>query len=299
MLGQRLKLAALAALTMLTASVSAHAADYTQPYQPPPPPVIIQQPPHEELGNNWYLRGQIGVGMVESDKMQYEPNAASPATDFAFDTTSLGDAVFIGGGVGYDWNNWLRFDVTGEYRSKAHIDAFGSYTTGCTGAGGSPCIDTYTGSLKSWVFLANAYVDLGTWYCFTPFVGGGIGGAYNELVDFNDVNVSTGTGRGIGQSSGNWSFAWALYGGVSYNISDNLKLDLSYRYLNYGSASASIDCVGGCNPDSYKLDNLHSNDFMLGLRWTCCDLGPPPPRYVYRPPPPAYVPPQPPISSRG
>ena len=294
MLGQRLKIAALAALTMLIAGVSAQAADYSQPYQPPPQPVIIQQAPHEELGNNWYLRGQIGVGMVGSDTIQYQPSSSNAGTDFAMETTSLGDSVFIGGGIGYEWNNWLRFDVTGEYRSKASIDAFGSYTTACPGGG--TCIDTYTGSLKSWVFLANAYVDLGTWYCFTPFLGAGVGGAYNQLVDFNDVNVTTGTGRGIGQNSGDWNFAWALYAGVAYNVSKSLKIDLSYRYLDYGSASTSIDCVGGCSPDSYKIDNLHSHDFMLGLRWTCCDLAPPPPRYVYRPPPPAYVPP---ISSRG
>ncbi len=60
--GQRFKLSALAALTVLTAG-AAHAADYSQPYQPPPPqPVIIQQP-EEHFGQNWYLRGQVGVGM--------------------------------------------------------------------------------------------------------------------------------------------------------------------------------------------------------------------------------------------
>ena len=36
-------------------------------------------------------------------------------------------------------------------------------------------LDTYQGYLKSWVFLANAFVDLGTWECFTPFVGAGVG----------------------------------------------------------------------------------------------------------------------------
>ena len=291
MLGPRLKLSVVAVLGMMVAG-AAQAADYGQPYQPPPQPIIIQQAPQEELGHNWYLRGQVGVGMVESDRMQYERNPANNATDFSIESSSISDTYFIGGGIGYYWNNWLRFDATAEYRAKAHIDAFGSYTTACTSGSGT-CVDTYTGSLKSWVFLANAYVDLGTWQCFTPFVGVGIGGAYNQIADFTDINVSTGDGRGIGQNAGNWSLAWALYAGVGYNVTKNLKIDLSYRYLNYGSASDSIDCVGGCNPDSYKLDNLHSHDIMLGLRWTCCDLAPPPPRYVYRPPPP------PPISSRG
>jgi opacity protein-like surface antigen len=283
MLGQRFNISALTALAVLFAGTVAQAADY-----PPPPPVVVQQ----EFGSNWYLRGQVGVGMIQSDKMEYQHNPANNPNDFTVDSSSIADTYFIGGGVGYNWNDWLRFDVTAEYRSKANVNALGTYTTACTDALGNPvatCIDTYQGYLKSWVFLANAYVDLGTWQCFTPFVGAGIGGAYNSLVDFSDLNTTNG-GRGYGRNSSNWSFAWALYAGVAYNVSKNLKVDLSYRYLNYGSVTDPIDCVGGCNADSYKFGNLHSNDIMLGLRWNCCEL-PPPPRYIYRPPPP--------ISSRG
>jgi hypothetical protein len=93
--------------------------------------------------------------------------------------------------------------------------------------------------------------------------------------------------------------AWALYAGVSYAMSKNLNIDLTYRYLNFGTAKDTIDCFGntGCNEFTFK--DLHSNDIMLSLRWTCCDFGPPappPPRYVYAPPPP---PPPPPLQSRG
>ena len=82
-------------------------------------------------------------------------------------------------------------------------------------------------------------------------------------------------------------------------MSKNLKIDLSYRYLNYGSVTDTVDCNGGCNADSFKFDKLYSHDFMLGLRWTCCETAPPPPRYVYTPPPPVYTPPPPPLRSRG
>ena len=36
-------------------------------------------------------------------------------------TASMGDTIFFGVGVGYEFNNWLRFDVTGEYRAKADV----------------------------------------------------------------------------------------------------------------------------------------------------------------------------------
>ena len=84
--------------------------------------------------------------------------------------------------------NWLRFDATAEYRAKTRVYAFGQLHRTAAATFG----DTYQGNLKSWVFLANAYVDLGTWYCLTPFVGAGIGGAYNTLADFTDINTVTG-----------------------------------------------------------------------------------------------------------
>ena len=287
---QRYNLFALAALAMVTAG-SAQAADYPPPYQPPPQPVIIQQPPQEEIGNNWYLRGQVGIGINADYNIDYLKNPLN-TNDFAFEQHSIGDTFFLGGGVGYYWNDWLRFDVTAEYRAKTQLKAYGSYTYG-----GGTFGNSYTGDLQSWVVLANAFVDLGTWECFTPFVGAGIGGAYVTMADLTDTGIGT-SGRGTGRNSSKWNFAYALYAGIGYNVTKNLKVDLTYRYLSYGSVTDTIDCAGGCNANSYEFSNLHSHDIMLGLRWTCCDFGPPPPRYVYRPPPPVYQPP-PPISSRG
>lgn len=288
--GPRFKISALAGLVVLVVSSAAHAADYSQPYQPPPQPIVIQQP-QKDCCSNWYLRGQVGVGINGNYDLDYIINPAN-SNDFHFEQHSIADTYFIGGGAGIEWNDWLRFDVTAEYRAKTQIKAYGSYTNG-----GGTYGDSYTGDLKSWVFLANAFVDLGTWECFTPFVGAGIGGAYVTMANLTDTGIGT-SGRGTGRNSSQWNLAWALYAGVGYNVTKNLTIDLTYRYLNYGEVTDAIDCEGGCNADSYKFSNLHSNDIMLGLRWTCCEVAAPPPRYVYRPPPPVYAPP-PPISSRG
>ena len=129
------------------------------------------------------------------------------------------------------------------------------------------------------MFLANAFVDLGTWNCFTPFVGAGIGGAYNSLVEFVDVNPNG--GYGFGRNPSEWHMAYALYAGLGYNVSKSLKIDLTYRYLNYGSITDTVDCDVTCTHDTFKFGNLISQDIMLGLRWTCCETTPPQPRYVY------------------
>jgi opacity protein-like surface antigen len=288
MVGARLTLTLLATL-LVFATGAARAADYHQP--PPAPPPYIPPPPQECCNtNNWYLRGFVGVGMNGDYQLDYQQNPAN-SSNFAFDSNSIANTTFIGAGVGYEWNNWLRLEATAEYRAKSRVYAFGHYTSG-----GGTFLDTYEGNLSSWVLLGNVFVDLGTWDCWTPFVGAGIGGAYNNLSNFTDINPSL-AGFGLGRNPSSWSLAWALYAGVSYNVSKNFKIDLTYRYLNYGSITDTVDCFGGCNPDSFQFKNLYSNDIMLGLRWTCCDTAPPPPRYVYQPQP--YMPPPPPLQSRG
>jgi opacity protein-like surface antigen len=291
MVRARLLISSLVGLCLMTAS-AAHAADYPLP----PPPVYVA--PQECCTDNWYLRGYVGVGLAGGDGAQYIQNSQN-SSNFAFDSTSYSDHNFLGLGFGYEVNAWLRVEATAEYRAKSRIYAFGHYTFG-----GGTFLDTYEGNLDSWVFLGNAFVDLGTWNCFTPFIGFGIGGAYTNLADFTDINPSL-AGFGIGRDTGEWNLAWALYAGVSYEVTKNFSVDLSYRYLNYGSITDTVDCFGGCNADSFKFDNLYSHDFMLSLRWTCCELPapppPPPPRYVYTPPPPVYAPPPPPppLRSRG
>ena len=41
--------------------------------------------------------------------------------------------------------------------------------------GGTINTNDYTFTKKEWLFLANAYLDLGTWWCITPFIGAGVG----------------------------------------------------------------------------------------------------------------------------
>jgi opacity protein-like surface antigen len=235
-------------------STTAYAADMPQPAPPPQltyQPVVMEQPE-----GAWYLRGDIGVGIINKVDFIYEP---SGPIDILSQHASMGDTVFFNAGIGYEFNNWLRFDVTGEYRSKSDFNAFIAYNFG------GAAVDNYTGFLKSTIVLANAYLDLGTWNCVTPFVGFGVGGAYNTFADLADSGTTAGTG--IGRNSSQMNFAWALHAGLAYNVTQNFSVELAYRYLNYGSVTDNIDCFGGCKPDTYKLQDLTSQDVMLGMRW--------------------------------
>lgn len=245
-----------ASAAFIVTTVAAYAADLGAP-----PPAMQFQAPAAAEQSGWYLRGDVGIGAIGTTSVEYLPNALNPPNNFSFSDESMGDTAIFGTGIGYAVNSWLRFDVTGEYRSKTDINAFGTYTFG-----GGTFGDSYHAYLSSAVFLANTYVDLGTWWCLTPFVGVGVGGAYNMLSDFTDTGIGT-SGTGVGPDTGTWNFAWAVHAGLAYSVTPNFQVELAYRYLNYGSVTDLINCTGGCNADSYRFDHLTSNDFMLGMRW--------------------------------
>ena len=56
------------------------------------------------------------------------------------------DSAIFGMGIGYAWNNWLRFDVTGEYRTRAGFKSTGSFTEFCPGG---TCFDVMQGNISS------------------------------------------------------------------------------------------------------------------------------------------------------
>ena len=248
-------------------STAAFAAD-----MPMPPPYL---PPAPAEFSGWYLRGDIGFSNQSVKRLESPDYSAPGITNVT--TTGLGfdTAGIFGLGAGYHFNNWLRADVTGEYRGNANLHAYQVIT-----GPGAVYPDQYTGSKSEWLVLANAYVDLGTWWCVTPFVGAGVGASRNTISNFTDTNVAYGSVASAPDTS-KWSFAWALHAGLAYRISPSLTLELAYRYVDLGDgvagAETTFDGLYHNSPTTFK--NITSHDLKLGVRW---DIEPPEP--VYAPP---------------
>jgi opacity protein-like surface antigen len=304
-----LKTLALAGAVFAGATAVASAADlrYPQPVGLPPAPHAA--PIAEASG--WYLRGDIGIGALDARNFEYSDRPAG----LSFENKDFQQQIFGGIGIGYQVNSWLRFDVTGEYRGKTGFSARDRYSVGgldcgnlyaqppgsvtCTNSGSN----NIRGSVSSMVFLANAYLDLGTWYGLTPFVGVGVGVAQNKVTGISDqgfatntVTASTFIGAPVGASATNATFgssangtksnfAYAVMAGVAYDVTQNVKLELAYRYLNLGKlTTGTFSCAGGCGA-TYSLGakSLDAHEFKLGMRWM---LGGP--SYAAAPAPLAY-----------
>ena len=251
-------------------TAGAYAADLGLP---PPPPLPVVQPCIGCTGPI-YLKGFIGaanptVGDISSELFQFN--------DFEVSHKDIKSSPLFGIGLGYEFNSWLRFDVTGEYRGKSLFiaqDRFpggnGSFSIASNAADGAflPGTNEYTADIESWVGLANAYIDLGTYFCITPYIGGGVGFASVSVLGLKDVNVPN-TSVFYAADNTETNFAWAVHGGLAYEVNASMTLDLSYRYTDLGDArSGTVTAYDGSS--SYKsldIDDINSHDLMLGVRW--------------------------------
>src|SRR5436305_11789908 len=146
-----------------------------------PPPAYAPPPFVEDFGG-WYLRGDIGFSNQRVGRLN---NALDANNTSSVQTLNFNTAGIFGLGVGYKFNNWFRADVTGEYRGNSQF--FGTDRITYVGGVGT---DTYHATKNEWVVLANAYVDLGTWWCITPFIGAGVGGARVSINNFTDQVIA-------------------------------------------------------------------------------------------------------------
>lgn len=266
----RLSTLRLAGIAAVLSAGSAMAADMIG--HPPPPPPMLHAPQPIDVGSGFYLRGDVGIGYNNYDRLDFAPPLAGSRTI----TNSLDSSWIVGIGAGYQFNSFFRADATVEYRTAARFKIFEETLQG-TPPGAAPSgYNMLNGKVGAVVGLANAYVDLGTWNRITPFLGAGIG--------FASVTTSSVVDRGYGAFAGGYGtaptktqtrLAWALHAGLGYDLSTNWKAEVGYRYLNMGKVdTATVTCTVPCAGFSGRIKNLDSHDLRVGLRYVFADVAP-------------------------
>ena len=129
-----------------------------------------------------------------------------------------GGAATAGGGVGYQVNQYFRTDLRADYGFDQDAGAF-----------------DVSGSTVLW----NGYIDVPLSMGFTPYAGVGAG--------YGWVNYS-----GAAAPANDDGFAWAVMGGVAFEMAPNITLDAGYRYRQ-------IDVAG---------PNYNDHSVTGGLRWS-------------------------------
>jgi opacity protein-like surface antigen len=121
--------------------------------------------------------------------------------DFSIWNNEVGIATGIG--VGYRYNELVRTDLT--------FDAAFDYDQTLFGLNAS--LDAYS-------IMMNGYLDVPTGYALSPYIGAGIGYGWLEA----KAGAVSANGDGI---------ALAAMAGVSYDFSQNITLDLGYKFRTF------------------------------------------------------------------
>lgn len=254
-------IAGVAGLAFAGAVSSVFAADIIDIPEPVIPEVIL---PPSAVGG-WYLRGDIGYAGAKFKRSKYttidncvDDCGGSPNPTFGSNELfgKLKGSFLLGGGVGYQVTDYFRTDLTVDYMTRAK---FNGYTVGANCGGGIDCRSDEHGRMSALSILANAYVDLGNFNGFTPYVGAGIGGTHVKWGDLYAANYNT-----TQQGAANWRFTWALMAGVSYDLTENLKLDAGYRFrrISGGEMFKGNDYLG-----SGYDKGMDIHDARIGLRY--------------------------------
>ena len=171
---------------------------------PPSTYPAIQGPTTFEVGSNWYVRGDLGISLDNAPTLSLSSISTPPPGYFgaplpAYAGTNMNSRDLTGGvGFGYRVNSYLRFDATWDYRNgpggSSETTVVCPYAlSGLTTQGAAPFLVGYlyntsntcdgAADIRQYnnTFLANGYVDLGTYAGFTPYVGGGLGFNMNVM----------------------------------------------------------------------------------------------------------------------
>jgi len=164
-------LASTAAVLLVPVAI---AADISAPVQPAPAPYVQD----DNYASGWYVRGDAGFSWLNID--------------------GLGDggAAIVGGGFGYQINEYFRTDVRADYSFDQDAGPFDVSATSV---------------------LWSGYIDIPISMGFTPYVGLGAGYGF---VDYTGA-ISPPDDDG---------FAWAATAGIAFEMARNITLDAGYRY---------------------------------------------------------------------
>ncbi len=222
-----------------------------------PAPVFAAEP------LNLYIAPKI-IGGIETGKAApYQKNFGR--VDGISQSFSKGT---FGGGVAIGYNfKKFNLPIRAELEFSTFTPVKKSKTYDLLGGGSGIDLKVTTKSSITALF-ANAYYDINTGTAFTPYVGAGLGVAWNSLSLDNLTLAVPGTGSfgGVGVSNKTTAqFAWNVGAGVAYAFTDNISVDLGYRYAQFGKGKTKT-VIGMYDIKSTRPTAMHQ--FVLGLRVT-------------------------------
>jgi opacity protein-like surface antigen len=216
----------------------------------------------EPMGLGWYVSifGGWSHAKDQSFELETEPLSGSPDV---FDVDlELDDGFMVGAALGAHFNEWLRAEV--EVSGHFHdVEGEGELTLGATEY-------DIQGEEDALFALANLWIDLPFGDVFRPYVGGGIGFGRLDL-DLSISNTAD-TADYTFIDDDEWGFAYQIGAGVAFSFTENMAIDVGYRYKVINNAEFEIDDaveddLGLVLDDDGVEKDYKSHNFLVGVRF--------------------------------
>lgn len=197
-----------------------------------------------------YVRVAAGANFASGldQDITYNPNLVFVVAPPSRQMLAIGEGLTAAVALGFDYADGIRTEL--EYRyAKTDIDSV------TVGGGFAPDMTSFPDAdVKAHLVMANFYFDFTNDSPFTPFIGGGVGGAFVT----NEV--------------GDTDAALALQGraGVSYDLGDGVFFSTEFIYLrsnelSYGPNDIDFTPAGPFEP-RIDGDRYQSSSVMLSFR---------------------------------
>lgn len=245
----------------------------------PPPVDAPEYTGSIAAASGWYIRGDLGYNIaIKSDaptSRAFNFDIAAPSyTSSEFDNHRFGRDFSLNAGAGYQFNDFLRSDFTVDYFSSTIKG--NSPWANCTSVAGTIC-SFREQDMSALSLLANGYVDLGTYWGMTPYLGAGAGVSYVKWGDVNQAilctdcdSVNTDLAKSEGADS--WRFTYALMTGISYDLTTSMKVDLGYRFSQIAKGDMfefnEYERAFGASGMKGRDKGLTRHEVRVGLRMT-------------------------------
>lgn len=120
--------------------------------------------------------------------------------------------------------------------------------------------------LRSQSLMLNGYYDFKNTSKFTPYLGAGVG--VTRIKNKQSLNPEFFI-ESDSQSDTSNTFTWSANVGVAYQVTENVALDLGYRYVDAGEIEFNTNnsVFFGPNSDMKTTADLVSHDYSLGIRY--------------------------------
>ncbi len=152
-------------------------------------------------------------------------------------TLSLNSGLNISGAAGYQFNG---FRVEGELLYSKQYPSFPDTTV------------PVSGGFQTTALMANGYYDINTGSDFKPYIGIGLGIAFNSA-DISGVNDYLGGQDTI--SGGSTNLAYQAKLGETYAVNSNLDLGLGLRLFGQAGTSAYDAYTNGTKVGTVNIDS--------------------------------------------